>query len=151
MRRNQDYRTEVGLWQVTVAQAPRHARARANLGAALLDAGRTEEGIRALFEALALDTQDGYVSLSVSPVAYLKLGNGAEAIAEYQKILDHRGEAPLSALYPLAHLGLARAAVLQGETAKARKKYQEFFTIWKDADSDLPVLIKAKKEFEKVK
>ncbi len=83
--------------------------------------------------------------------AYLKLGRGAEAASEFQKILDHRGWAPTSPLYPLAHLGLARAALLQGDTAKAQKSYQDFFALWKDADADLPVLIEAKKEYEKVK
>jgi predicted Zn-dependent protease len=83
--------------------------------------------------------------------AYLKLRKGAEAAAEFQKILNHRGWDPLSPLYPLAHLGLARAAVLTGDTSKARQAYQDFFALWKDADADLPVLIDAKKEYEKLK
>jgi hypothetical protein len=83
--------------------------------------------------------------------AYLKLKRGAEAAAEFQKILDHRGYAPLSPLYPLAHLGLARAATLTGETSKSRKAYEDFFAAWKEADSDLPILIEAKKEYEQPK
>jgi serine/threonine protein kinase/tetratricopeptide (TPR) repeat protein len=83
--------------------------------------------------------------------AYLGERNGAEAAREFQTILDHRGWSPLSPLYPLAHLGLARAAVLQGDTAKARKEYQDFLALWKDADADLPILIEAKKEYEKLK
>jgi serine/threonine protein kinase/Tfp pilus assembly protein PilF len=83
--------------------------------------------------------------------AYLKLGRGAEAAAEFQKILDHRGWEPLSPLYALAHLGLARAAVLSLDTSKARQAYQDFFALWKDADADLPALIEAKKEYEKLK
>ena len=83
--------------------------------------------------------------------AYLKLNRGAEAAAEFQKILDHRGQSPLSALYPLAHLGLARAAALTGDVAKSRKAYQDFFALWKNADANLPVLIEAKKEYEKMK
>ncbi|HVS81756.1 MAG TPA: tetratricopeptide repeat protein, partial [Pyrinomonadaceae bacterium] len=83
--------------------------------------------------------------------AYLGEGKGAEAASEFQKILDHRGWSPLSPLYPLAHLGLARAAVLQGDTAKARKEYQDFLALWKGADADLPILIEAKKEYEKLK
>jgi len=82
--------------------------------------------------------------------AYLKFGKGAEAATEFQKILDHRGWDPTSYLYPLAHLGLARAAALTGDTAKARKAYQDFFALWKDADPDLPILITAKKEYEKM-
>jgi hypothetical protein len=53
-------------------------------------------------------------------------------------------------MYPLAHLGLARTAVLVGDVAKARSAYQDFFVLWKDADSDLPILIEAKKEYEKL-
>jgi len=83
--------------------------------------------------------------------AYLGERNGTEAVSEFQKILDHRGWAPTSPLYPLAHLGLARATLLQGDTAKARKFYQDFFALWKDADADLPILLEAKKEYEKLK
>jgi tetratricopeptide (TPR) repeat protein len=81
----------------------------------------------------------------------LKLNKGAEATVEFQKILDHRGQAPLSVLYPVAHLGLARASTLQGDVAKARKSYQDFFALWKEADQDIPILIEAKKEYEKLK
>jgi tetratricopeptide (TPR) repeat protein len=83
--------------------------------------------------------------------AYLKLKRGAEAAAEFQKILDHRGYAPLSPLYPLAHLGLARSATMTGETAKSRKAYEDFFAAWKEAGADLPILIDAKKEYERLK
>jgi len=83
--------------------------------------------------------------------AYLKLNRAGEAAAEFRKILDHRGQAPLSVLYPLAHLGLARAEALSGDAAKARQSYQDFLALWKDADVDLLALIEAKKEFEKVK
>ena len=52
---------------------------------------------------------------------------------------------------PLARLGLARAYAMQGDTAKARAAYQDFLTLWKDADADIPVLIAAKSEYEKLK
>jgi hypothetical protein len=87
----------------------------------------------------------------VRGLAYLRLKSGNEAAAEFQKILDNRGQAPLSALYPLAHLGLARAAALTGDLSKSRKAYQDFVALWKDADSDLPVLKEAKQEYEKLK
>src|ERR1700752_192722 len=90
-------------------------------------------------------------SQTLRGMAYLKLAQGAMAVAEARKILDHRGEAPLSLLWPLAHVSLARAAVLHGDTTQARKSYQEFLSLWKGADSDLPVLIEAKKEYEKLK
>jgi len=78
--------------------------------------------------------------------AYLQLKKGAEAAAEFQKIIDHRGWDVTSPLWPLAHLGLARAAVLQGDANKARQAYETFFHLWKDADPDLPVLLQAKQE-----
>jgi eukaryotic-like serine/threonine-protein kinase len=83
--------------------------------------------------------------------AYLKLNKGAEAAAEFQTILSHRGWSVRGVLYPLAYVGFARAAVLQGDTAKARKAYQGFFALWKHADPDIPILIEAKKEYEKLK
>jgi serine/threonine protein kinase/tetratricopeptide (TPR) repeat protein len=83
--------------------------------------------------------------------AFLKEQKGTEAAAEFQKILDHRGQDPVSELYPLSHLGLARAAAVTGDTAKARREYQDFLALWKDADPDLPVLIEAKKEYERLK
>ena len=83
--------------------------------------------------------------------AYLADKNGGAAAAQFQEILDNRGWSALSYFYPLAYVGLARAAVLQGETAKARKAYEDFLVLWKDADTDLPILIEAKKELEKLK
>jgi tetratricopeptide (TPR) repeat protein len=82
---------------------------------------------------------------------YLSEQKGAEAAAEFQKILDHRGWSPTSVRYAPAHLWLARAAVIQGDLAKARKSYQDFFALWQGADPDLPILIEAKKEYEKVR
>jgi hypothetical protein len=51
----------------------------------------------------------------------------------------------------LAHLGIARAYALQGDTAKARVAYQDFFALWKDADPDVPILVAAKSEYAKLK
>jgi tetratricopeptide (TPR) repeat protein len=83
--------------------------------------------------------------------AYLRLRRGNEAAAEFQKILDHRGWDVLSPMYPLAHLGRARALSLAGDVTGSRKSYQDFFALWKDADSDLPVLIDARKQYEQLK
>jgi len=87
----------------------------------------------------------------VRGLAYLRGGAGTEAMAEFQKIIDHRGVVAISALYPLAHLGLARAAALTGDTAKSRKAYEDFFALWKDADPDIPILQQAKQEYDKLK
>jgi predicted Zn-dependent protease len=72
--------------------------------------------------------------------AYLKLKRGAEAAAEFQTIIDHRGWDPLSPLWPLAHLGLAQAAALTGETQKSQTAYRAFLALWSEADADLPAL-----------
>jgi tetratricopeptide (TPR) repeat protein len=84
-------------------------------------------------------------------IAYLKLKDGAKAAAEFQRILDHRGVGANDPEYPLARLNLGRAYVLQGDMAKARTAYQDFFAAWKDADADVPVLVAARTEYEKVK
>ncbi|HEX3822701.1 MAG TPA: hypothetical protein VHW45_20385, partial [Candidatus Sulfotelmatobacter sp.] len=93
----------------------------------------------------------GYEPFAIRAEAYLRTHDGTNAAAEYQKILDHRGLDPVSPLYSLAHLGLGRAYALQGDNAKAKSAYQDFFAIWKDADPDVPVLKTAKAEYEKLK
>jgi serine/threonine protein kinase/tetratricopeptide (TPR) repeat protein len=82
---------------------------------------------------------------------YLKMRDGAKAAAEFQRILDHLGAAGFSPEYPLARLNLGRAYALQGDTAKARTAYQDFFAAWKDADPDVPILKTAKTEYENLK
>ncbi len=97
------------------------------------------------------DAAAAFLPQTLRSLVYLKLGQGAQAAAEARKILDHRGHGSLSTLWPLAHLTLARASVMQGDTARARTSYQDFFTLWKDADRDIPILIEAKREFESLK
>jgi eukaryotic-like serine/threonine-protein kinase len=95
----------------------------------------------------------GYTSLYavfVRGQAFLKLQQGTEAAAEFKKILDHRGIVLNEPIAALAHLGLARAYALQGNAAQARVAYQDFFALWKDADSDIPILIAAKAEYAKL-
>jgi eukaryotic-like serine/threonine-protein kinase len=82
--------------------------------------------------------------------AYLLLRRGREAAAEFQKFPDHRGVVENGLLGALARLGLARAWALEGDAAKSRAAYQDFFTLWKDADSDLPILRQARTEYAKL-
>lgn len=82
--------------------------------------------------------------------AYLAEQKGHEAAAEFQKILDHRGIVLNDAIGALAHLQLGRAYALSGDKTKARSSYEDFFTLWKDADASLPVLERAKAEYAKV-
>jgi serine/threonine protein kinase/tetratricopeptide (TPR) repeat protein len=82
--------------------------------------------------------------------SYLAAHQGSQAVAEFQKIIDHSGVVLNEPIGALAHLGLARAYVLQGDTAKARASYQDFLTLWKDADPDIPALLAAKFENAKL-
>jgi len=82
--------------------------------------------------------------------AYLQLRRGNDAAAEYQKIVDHPGFMLTCPLGALAHLGIARAYAMEGDTAKAKSAYQDFLTLWKDADSDIPILKQAKAEYAKL-
>jgi DNA-binding winged helix-turn-helix (wHTH) protein/Tfp pilus assembly protein PilF len=95
------------------------------------------------------------LAMSLCPVylrgeAYLMLHDGSRAVAEFQKFIDHRGLVVNFPWGALARLGLARAYALQGDTAKARAAYQDFLTLWKDADPDIPILKQAKAEYAKV-
>jgi tetratricopeptide (TPR) repeat protein len=95
-------------------------------------------------------------ALGATPVflrglAYLKLHDGAKAATEFQRILDHRGAVAWGIEYPLAQLNLGRAYAIEGDAAKARTAYQDFFALWKDADPDVPILKAAKAEYEKLR
>jgi predicted Zn-dependent protease len=89
----------------------------------------------------------GLDPIYVRAEAYLAAHQGSEAAAEFQKILDHRGVVVNDPIGALAHLGLARAYVVQGDTAKAKAAYQDFLTLWKNADPDIPILKRAKAEY----
>ena len=82
--------------------------------------------------------------------AYLLEHDGAAAAAEFQKVLEHRSLVRNELIGALAHLQLGRAYVLMGDTAKAKAAYQDFLTLWKDADPDVPILIAAKAEYAKL-
>jgi serine/threonine protein kinase/Flp pilus assembly protein TadD len=95
------------------------------------------------------------VSYALYPVylrgeAYLAAHQGGGAVAEFQKILDHPGVIGNEPIGALAHLGLARAYALSGDNAKSHTAYQDFLTLWKDADPDIPILQQAKAEYAKL-
>ncbi|HXL79907.1 MAG TPA: protein kinase [Pyrinomonadaceae bacterium] len=117
------------------------------------DRGKYAEAIELLQPAsrFELGALSGFWISYIRAQAYMGKRSGREAAGEYQKILDHRTVELFSPLYTLAHLGLARAAALTGDTSKSRTEYQNFFAAWKDADADLPVLVQAKKEYEQLK
>ena len=111
-----------------------------------LQHGNTAQAMEQLQAATRYEAAAEFWPQYLRGQAYLKLGQGAAAAGEFQKILDHRGEAPLSVLYPLARLGLARAAKLKGEAVQAREAYVAFFTLWQEADQDLPLWKEASQE-----
>ena len=82
--------------------------------------------------------------------AYLAANKSEEAAAEFQKILTHRGLVLNEPIGALAHLGMARAYALAGETANSRAAYQDLLALWKDADPDIPIFIAAKAEYAKL-
>jgi tetratricopeptide (TPR) repeat protein/predicted Ser/Thr protein kinase len=92
-------------------------------------------------------------------LAYLRLRKGAEAAAEFHKIVGHKGanwgatwiHPYWGQFYSLSYLGMARASALAGDTAKAKKAFQDFFELWKDADPDLPILQQAKAEYAELR
>jgi len=121
--------------------------------------GNASEAIEILSAAspgeLGESTASAYVWTALYPVfvrgeAYLAAHQGSGAAVEFQKILDHRGIVLNEPIGAVAHLGLARAYVLQGDTAKARAAYQDFLALWKDADPDIPILKEAKAEYAKL-
>jgi tetratricopeptide (TPR) repeat protein len=90
---------------------------------------------------------NGLYPVFVRGEAYLAARQGSEAAAEFQKILDHRGIVWNSPIGALAHLQLGRAYAMQGDTAKARASYNDFLTLWKNADPDIPILKQVKAEY----
>jgi hypothetical protein len=86
----------------------------------------------------------------VRGLADLQAHNGAAAVAEFQKLLDHRGIVGNFVTGALVHLQIGRAYAMADDSAKAKAACQEFFTIWKDADPDIPILKDAKAEYAKL-
>jgi tetratricopeptide (TPR) repeat protein len=93
----------------------------------------------------------GLHSAYVRGEAFIAAHRYAEAAAEFQKILDHRGLVGLDPIGALAHLQLGRAYTLSGDNAKAKNAYQDFLTLWKDADPDIPILQQAKVEYARLR
>ena len=115
-----------------------HSRARDLLQTAV----PYELGVRANFGSL--------YPVYVRGEAYLADNKGAEAAVEFQKILNHRGIVISDPIGALAHLQLGRAYALAGGMAKAKSAYQDFLTVWNDADPDIPILKQAKVEYAKL-
>ena len=111
-------------------------------GAVPRELGVQRSTIHALFGAL--------YPVYVRGEAYLAEGQGAEAAAEFQKILGNRGIVLTDPIGALAHLQLGRAYTLLGDKTRAKSAYQDFLTLWKDADPEIPILKQAKAEYTKL-
>ncbi len=112
---------------------------------------QAEQALELLQQAAAYADGTQHYYNWVRGAALLKLKRGPEAAAEFQKILAARGADAVSLLYPLAHLALGRAQAAAHERERARRSYQEFFTLWQGADADLPIMAEARQEFAALK
>jgi serine/threonine protein kinase/tetratricopeptide (TPR) repeat protein len=121
-------------------------------GAVALDANNPSAAIASLQSATPYEfgLDAGLYPNYLRGLAYLEEKDGANAAAEFQKILDHPGIVQISPIGALAHLQIGRAFAMQGDTAKAKAAYQDFLTLWKDADPDIPIFIAAKAEYAKL-
>jgi class 3 adenylate cyclase/Tfp pilus assembly protein PilF len=126
-----------------------------------LNRGASAKALELLQDAAQYDLADPF-PVSSSPLgnmysvyvrgeAYLQAHQGKEAAAEFQKILDHSGVVLNGPIAALAHAQLARSLAISGDPAKARAQYESFFTLWKNADPSIPILIVAKSEYAKLK
>ena len=119
------------------------------LAASQLSSGQADAALHTLdpVKPYEFGLEAGLLPNYFRAMAYLRLRRSEEAAAEFRAILDHRGVSPLGPTWVLSQLGLARAYAMSGDTAKARAAYQDFFSLWKDADPDIPVLKQAKAEY----
>ena len=125
---------------------------RASLDLDRRDAQKAIEDLKvtAPYELAAVSSDLALMPVYLRAQAYLAAGDGQSAAPEFQKIVDHRGVVVNAPIGALAHLGLGRAYALQGDAAKARAAYQDFFGLWQKADAGIPVLDQARAEFAKL-
>jgi DNA-binding winged helix-turn-helix (wHTH) protein/tetratricopeptide (TPR) repeat protein len=127
---------------------------RASVALERKDPNRAVELLR-VASTIELSSATGDLTIFLCPVylrgeAYLMLHDGNRAAAEFQKLIDHRGVVMNFPWGALARLGLARAYAMQGDTVTAKSAYQDFLTLWKDADPEIPILKQAKAEYAKL-
>jgi len=105
------------------------------------------EAVKAMAPPSGLIETHTFDASYVHGEAYLAAGDASNAALEFRKIADNPALDPVSPLYPLAWLGLARALHKEGRIDESRAAYQKLFSLWKDADKDLLALQDARREF----
>ena len=116
-----------------------------------LNSGKNAEAIESLKSALPYELGTGALHPTyVRGEAYLAAHHGREAALEFQKILEHHGLLLNDIIGALSHVQIGRAYALEGDSAKAKAAYQDFLTLWKDADPDIPILVQAKAEYARL-
>jgi eukaryotic-like serine/threonine-protein kinase len=142
--------------EATIVQFNYLPTVRAKLAVSRGNAAEALDNLRAAVPyELGQTTSSTYGWTALYPIfvrgeAFLAAHQGSKAAAEFQKILDHRGIVLNEPIGALAHLQLGRAYAMQGDTAKAKSAYQGFFTLWNDADPDIPIIKEAKVEYAKL-
>jgi tetratricopeptide (TPR) repeat protein len=114
--------------------------------------GNPAKAVQILQQAIPYELSE-FANLSPAYIrgqAFLRMGYGKEASSEFQKYREHSGVNALFPRHTLALVGLARAYVLMGDTAKAHKAYEDFFVLWSEADPDIPFLLQARSEYQKL-
>ena len=112
--------------------------------------GAPAKAVEALKVSLPFEPVVGHQNVYLRGEAYRAMGAWREAAAEFQKLTARPGLLGTSLVYPMAHLGLARALAREDDTAGARAAYEKLFAIWKDADPDLRPLVEARREYAKL-
>ena len=115
-----------------------------------LNRNDAKAAVSELMTAAPLDLSCQMIPVYVRGQAYLAAGQPQQAATEFQKILDHPGIVGNEIHGALAHLQLGRAQVMMGDKAAARKSYQDFLELWKDADPDVPIYLQAKLEYARL-
>jgi eukaryotic-like serine/threonine-protein kinase len=133
----------------TIVQSYYLPTLRAQLALSRDDPSRAVEVLQAA-APYELSSSGALFPVYVRGESYLAAHRGNEAAAEFQKILDHRGIVVNAPIGALAHLGQGRAYALSGDKTRAKIAYQDFLTLWKGADPDIPVLKQAKAEYAKL-
>jgi eukaryotic-like serine/threonine-protein kinase len=125
---------------------------RASLDLDRRDAQKAIEDLKstAPYELASISSDLALLPVYLRGQAYLAARDGRSAVAEFQKIVDHRGVVVNAPIGALAHLGLGRAYALQGDAAKARAAYHDFFGLWQKADPGIPIVEQARAELAKL-